>query len=129
MEDLEQIKTEIFDFSKLQSTSLVFDKGVLIVLSSSGFATTYVIDAHMHLMGRSHECNFIVNDSLVSKKHCNITFEDGKFYVEDLDSSNGTFVNGKRIKKKTALFYGDKLSVGDTILRLYLEERIEKGHR
>ena len=126
MHDIEQVNTEITENSKLQSTTLIFDKGVLLVLSSVNFANTYVIDRLKHIIGRSIDSDFVINDTLVSKKHCEITFSEGKFYVEDLDSRNGTFVNGKRIKKKTALFYGDKLSIGDTILRLYLEEKIEK---
>lgn len=122
----EQLNTIITDNKKVQISSLVVSKGILLVLSPNLFGETSILDDTQHLIGRTPECNFIVNDSLVSKRHCIITNEDGKFFLEDIGSRNGTFLNGKPIKKKTALFYGDKITIGETIIRFYLEEKLDK---
>lgn len=122
----EQLNTAITDVKKLQNSSLVINKGILLILSPNFFATTHILNKAKHLVGRSQECDFIINDNLISKKHCVITIEDGKFFIEDVGSKNGTFINGKLLKKRAPLFYGDKISIGETIFRFYLEEKLEK---
>lgn len=126
MDTYDQPNTEITDIKKIHSSSLVVNKGVLLILSPNFFGTTYIVQAEYNTIGRSAECDFVLNDTLISKKHFTITYEDTKFYIEDNGSRNGTFLNGKQLKKKTQLFYGDKISVGSTIIRFYLEEELEK---
>jgi predicted component of type VI protein secretion system len=63
------------------------------------------------LIGRRTGCQLQIPSSLVSREHCVITDEAGQVTVQDLGSSNGTFVNGKRVKQK-ALSSGDTLGVG-----------------
>ena len=68
-------------------------------------------------IGRSSDNNIIVNDAKVSRWHLQIVQnEDGKCYVVDLNSSNGTFVNGVRINGETHLHISDEIRIGDTIL-------------
>lgn len=123
---LEQLNTVITDNKKIQISSLVISKGILLVLSPNFFGATSILNDTQHLIGRTKECDFTINDNLVSKRHCVITNEDGKFFLEDVGSRNGTFLNGKPIKKKSALFYGDKITVGETIMRFYLEEKLDR---
>ena len=54
----------------------------------------------------------ITTDDAVSSKHCEISFIDGQYYVEDMDSSNGTYVNGYRISAKEEIKAGDKIKIG-----------------
>jgi serine phosphatase RsbU (regulator of sigma subunit) len=63
-------------------------------------------------MGRSSECALPLESLAVSRRHAQVTGQGQKFYVEDLHSSNGTFVNGKRIQDAVRLREGDKLVVG-----------------
>ncbi len=51
------------------------------------------------LVGRSPNNDIVINNPAVSSNHCKITLEGETYYVEDLDSTNGTYVNEKRIKK------------------------------
>ena len=51
------------------------------------------------LVGRSPNNDIVINNPAISSNHCKITLEGGTYYVEDLDSTNGTYVNEKRIKK------------------------------
>lgn len=63
-------------------------------------------------MGRAPRADFVVDAALVSRVHCRLTLNDkGLLEIEDLGSTNGTFVNGKKVGK-TTLSDGDKLTVG-----------------
>ena len=62
-------------------------------------------------IGRSPGAEFIVEAALVSRLHCQLTATADSLHVKDLGSTNGTFVNGKRVKT-TELNEGDLLSVG-----------------
>lgn len=51
-------------------------------------------------IGRSKDNDIVINSQLVSKKHCQITFFDDHYVIEDLNSKNGTFINGEKVDKK-----------------------------
>jgi len=63
------------------------------------------------VIGRAPTVEIQVEDDLVSRKHCRIFFEGGYYVVEDLNSKNGTWVNGERVGS-TPLFDGDTVAVG-----------------
>ena len=63
-------------------------------------------------IGRSEEATLKVPQSQVSRKHCEIYAEDGMLVVDDLGSSNGTFINGERITEPTFLYPGESLRIG-----------------
>jgi pSer/pThr/pTyr-binding forkhead associated (FHA) protein len=62
-------------------------------------------------MGRAPRVDFVLEAPLVSRIHCRFTLEEGVLAVEDLDSTNGTFVNGERVTRRT-LEPGDTVKVG-----------------
>jgi pSer/pThr/pTyr-binding forkhead associated (FHA) protein len=62
-------------------------------------------------VGRAPRADFIVDAALVSRLHCRLTAGDDNLEVVDLSSTNGTFVNDKRVKK-AHLSDGDRLRVG-----------------
>jgi pSer/pThr/pTyr-binding forkhead associated (FHA) protein len=62
-------------------------------------------------IGRSTGAEFIVDAALVSRLHCQLTATGDSLHVKDLESTNGTFVNGKRIAT-SELKSGDTLAVG-----------------
>ena len=62
-------------------------------------------------IGRSTGAEFIVDVALVSRLHCQLIATDDALQVKDLDSTNGTFVNGKRVQT-AELKDGDRLAVG-----------------
>ena len=64
-------------------------------------------------IGRSTGADFILDAALVSRVHCQIlAMGDGGLEVRDLESTNGTYVNGNRIEKPARLSPGDKVQVG-----------------
>jgi pSer/pThr/pTyr-binding forkhead associated (FHA) protein len=68
-------------------------------------------------VGRAPRADFIVDAALVSRLHCRLTASEDGLEVVDLSSTNGTFVNDKRVKKAT-LASGDRLRVGRVELKV-----------
>lgn len=67
-------------------------------------------------LGRDASCHVHINDSSVSHKHARVYHSDGEWYVEDLGSTNGTFVNERPLTHPVMLRPGDVLAVGRSIL-------------
>jgi len=68
-------------------------------------------------VGRAPRADFIVDAALVSRLHCRLTAADSTVEVVDLKSTNGTFVNDRRVEKAT-LSLGDRLRVGRVELKI-----------
>lgn len=65
------------------------------------------------IIGRHVECDVVLsNDFSISRQHAVISLENNRYYIEDLNSTNGTFVNGERIHNKTLLFEQDSVLIG-----------------
>ena len=63
-------------------------------------------------MGRGLDNNVIIPDDAISSHHARIYVDSGHNYIEDLGSSNGTFINGTRLRKKHVLAQGEKIRIG-----------------
>ncbi|HOT91817.1 MAG TPA: FHA domain-containing protein [Anaerolineae bacterium] len=68
-------------------------------------------------VGRGAANHLPLNDPFTSTKHAMILWRDNLWWLEDLGSHNGTFLNDKRVNKPTPLASGDRIRVGQTILR------------
>lgn len=75
------------------------------------------------IIGRGEGVNLRPKSDLISRHHCAVLLEDGQAFINDLDSRNGTFLNGEQIKGKVKLQIGDLLRVG----RLQFEILIDHG--
>ena len=71
-------------------------------------------------LGRRPANDLVFSDTTISGVHCGITVEEDKVYLCDKDSTNGTFVNAKRISEKTELHKGDVLALGQLEFRVGL---------
>ncbi len=69
------------------------------------------------LIGRSSDLDMVLVEELVSRRHASIVVRGGVVTIEDLGSTNGTFVNGERVQKAT-LREGDRVLVGTSILKV-----------
>jgi DNA-binding winged helix-turn-helix (wHTH) protein len=72
----------------------------------------------VHLAGRDDVCALVIDASTVSRHHARITVVSGVATIEDLESTNGTHVNGTRIAGPTPLSLGDELSLGSELLQI-----------
>jgi hypothetical protein len=68
------------------------------------------------VIGRSSQCDLMLLDPEVSRRHARLDSQDGVVYVSDAGSSNGTFLNGRRIEGAAELRRGDTIDVGTTRL-------------
>jgi len=69
-------------------------------------------------IGRDRTCDIILYDKKCSRVHCKVHCKGKFFTVEDNESRNGTFLNRKRISKRTNLSEGDHIHLGSTTLEL-----------
>jgi len=74
------------------------------------------------ILGRSTNCDIIIPDPFISRRHAKIVFEDMSYFIEDLGSRNGTFVNDGMLpaRSRTPLRDGDILRFGSTTFRFEL---------
>src|SRR3712207_6660979 len=72
-------------------------------------------------VGRDSSNRLGVPDSLLSRRHCVVRSEGGVYRVEDLESLNGTFVNGRPVRQHQ-LQHGDRIDVGESRIIFLLEE-------
>jgi predicted component of type VI protein secretion system len=73
------------------------------------------------VVGRDPQCHLRPASAVISKRHCALIQRDGKAFIRDFDSTNGTFVNEEPVKGEVELHQGDKLKIGP----LQFEVRIE----
>lgn len=70
------------------------------------------------IIGRADKCHLVLEDSYVSQMHARIFNRDGAIMVEDLGSTNGTYLNRRRITSPTELQRGDRVKIGKTVLEM-----------
>jgi pSer/pThr/pTyr-binding forkhead associated (FHA) protein len=74
-----------------------------------------------NLIGRDSSNVAVIKDRQASRQHARITCSNGDFWIEDLNSLNGTRLNGVRIQKKQKLTNNDQIGVGDDVMFFTLE--------
>lgn len=74
------------------------------------------------LVGRSKSCDFVIPSGRVSRQHCRIFLTpDGFFVIEDLSSTNGTFLNGTPLQAPAQLYPGDQITFADMSLTFEID--------
>jgi pSer/pThr/pTyr-binding forkhead associated (FHA) protein len=73
------------------------------------------------IVGRSSDLDMVLVEDMVSRKHARITMQQDQIWIEDLGSTNGTFVNGEKIKR-ARLKEGDRVLIGTSILKVIAGE-------
>ena len=69
-------------------------------------------------VGRGSGCQVLVEDTFVSTVHARVFLGDGNYVVEDLGSTNGTYLNKRKVDGPMTMNRGDRLQVGNTVLEL-----------
>ncbi len=77
-------------------------------------------DHEPQLIGRSSEA-IPIADQTISRRHCELTPDNGRWYINDLESSNGTYVNGLRVIARRRLEAGDQIRTGNTLFLYGME--------
>lgn len=84
-------------------------------------------DNEPQLIGRSGE-SLPLTDRNISRRHAELTPDEGKWLIHDLQSSNGTLVNGRRVEKPTLLHPGDQIKCGSTLFLFGQESLGKRAH-
>jgi len=77
---------------------------------------TFELVKDVYTVGREAGNDIIINDPQVSRHHARLTLQVSTYVLEDLGSTNGTFVNGRRVSGPASLSIGDMVGLGDTVV-------------
>jgi len=93
----------------------------VVVVKGHTEGMEYLIERASTVIGRDKHVQVRLKDPLMSREHAVILFRDGKFTLKDLESTNGTLMNGVSVKEAD-LHHGDTFRMGDTVLQFVLED-------
>ena len=97
---LKTVKNRYADEAKMKAAYRISGKGVIV--------------------GRGKDCDIIVNHMFLSVEHFQVWYDEGVWYIGDMGSKNGTYLNGSKLKKVKPLENGDEISFGE--IRFIFEE-------
>jgi hypothetical protein len=90
------------------------ERPVLILQGDKQTSDQWVLNKDNTILGRDESCDIMLSERQVSRQHIRIFKEGSQFYIEDLDSKNGTWVNGVPIKGVRELHHNDEIQVALT---------------
>jgi predicted component of type VI protein secretion system len=99
----------------------------LVMRSGPTPGAVFPLEGDQLMIGRDSTNGVAINDAEVSRRHARLTFQGGKYVVEDLGSTNGTFVNGQRLSGPHVLKAGDVVAFGEQIVLMYDAVNIDPG--
>lgn len=73
------------------------------------------------MIGRGPHCSISLPDEALSASHARLSFHHGQWWLEDLGSTNGTFLNKEKIMVPTVVITGDQVKCGNTVLALRID--------
>jgi diguanylate cyclase (GGDEF)-like protein len=122
-------QTEYSDSSKGR-TEISRRRPVLITLDGRRVSERFIITSSKTILGRETTADIPVSDGEVSRQHCLIQWTnfgehdeaDPVCEIEDLGSTNGTFINGSSLIKRVTLRDGDQIRIGRTVLGFFLKD-------
>ncbi|MGF1578386.1 MAG: SpoIIE family protein phosphatase [Gemmataceae bacterium] len=104
----------------------IISMAVLVTLQGPNAGQQFPIQRPVNVLGRQGDSTVCLLAKAVSRQHAQIVCEDGKYSIEDLDSSNGTYLNGKRVNPRirVPLTDRDKVQIGPYVFALRQEPTI-----
>ncbi len=92
----------------------------LVLFKKDGAQQAFPLPSNITVIGRRHDCDLYIPLMPVSRKHCQLSQNKESLKIRDLDSRNGTFLNGKRIDEET-LKAGDYIKIGPLTFLLQID--------
>ena len=103
------------------------NEATMMTNQRKGLRLTWEVDGNPHkaerfdypvIIGRDLSCNLVVSAPSVSRRHAHLAYENNELHISDMGSSNGTFLNGKRVESSTRIANGDEITLGSISIRL-----------
>ena len=92
-----------------------------IILDSDPQAVKQYFSQNEIIVGRDETCDITLNDAVISAKHARLIHRNMHWWIEDLNSTNGSFLNDERVESPAILINGDEIRVGRNILVVEIE--------
>jgi hypothetical protein len=99
----------------------------LIMRSGPTPGAAFTLEGDQLTIGRDSANEIVINDAEVSRRHARLTFQGGKYVLEDMGSTNGTFVNGQRLSGPRVLKAGEVISFGEQIVLVFESVSLDPG--
>ncbi len=90
----------------------------LAITSGTLKGTTVPLGASPVLIGRAATCTVVIEDDFLSARHCRIFPENDGWLVEDLGSTNGTYLNRRKVSAPMVVSRGDQVQIGSTVMEV-----------
>jgi hypothetical protein len=105
---------ELLEIRHLSSITLITD-------NEAGLASRQFLQPDI-IIGRNQACDFLIEDQIVSAEHARLSYHHNHWWVEDLQSTNGTFLNQERVVSPTVLTPGDQIQIGQVTFKVQMED-------
>jgi putative nucleotidyltransferase with HDIG domain len=112
-------ETEFFSLDIWQSDNATEPKHRACLIPQTGTAKPFALDAPQCVVGRGEDADYCIADPRASRRHARVLALHNRYYVQDLGSTNGTYLNGDRIKNER-LAHGDLIMFGRTLFRFQM---------
>lgn len=96
------------------------DRPVLMVSEGELLGHRWTLTNDELLIGRGTDADVVLPERQVSRYHLKIHYRDGRYFLEDLDSKNGTFLNGQQVKGTVSLQDGDEIQIALCVRMLFV---------
>ncbi len=97
------------------------ERPVLIIHEGEKAGQRWTIQTDLAVLGRGSECDLLLPERQVSRQHVRIKHIDDQWVLEDLDSKNGTWLNGQQIKGERVLHDGDEIGIALAVKLVFVE--------
>lgn len=102
------------------------DSDMVAVLQPVGEGKLIAIDRAVVLIGRGADCDAVITESpKISRRHCCMVQVDETYFVRDLGSMNGVWLNGERVNRESLVQIGDRVAIGDVEFLFHPNARVE----
>lgn len=107
---------------------MLSSNGTLTIIEGPSTGREFSLAQEAMIIGRSDQSDIVIDAPVVSRRHARIVWRDAKHYIEDLGSSNGTFLNGQQVQEARPLAAGDEIALGHSVrLRFTAPEAVGEG--
>jgi len=83
-------------------------------------AQTQIYSSDVIIIGRDPACDYTIQNETISSQHCKVSYHHQQWWVEDLDSTNGSYLNNAQIDAPVVLTDGDELRLGQVFITIQI---------